>query len=307
MAETPNAAQRPWPGSSWTLNREWLLKAWRTSISSKRASGAASDPPFVRDLVGEKRSLGHGSEQVVYGFPEGTVLARFVIKESLQAIPWKGALLSRLIMRNGRLKNLLTWREIAAIKQSDNNIIRAILGEYVLPSSYVHGYASDRSGKVTNYCVQERVWGDDFATAVRKSRGALLLDQEVRTKLLDIVWGSKRVVLELGGPPDFYGGRNVLVLHDKRIVLNDTGFPSFTAAIAAAEDVPISVRLYCILMIQCHLRFVIDLERSLCPTEYEVAALSARFGASAAAFTAAVTCTNDRKRQLVRRLFICKA
>lgn len=38
------------------------------------------------------------------------------------------------------------------------------------------------------------------------------------------------------GVANFYRGENVLISHDKRVVLNDTGFPSFLAAGAAAHQ-----------------------------------------------------------------------
>ena len=196
----------------------------------------------------------------------------------------------------------MTWREIAVIKKHDNDATVAVLGQYVLPAFYVHGYASDGSGRVANYCVQERIEGIDLRRRMRRGGGAVLADPGLRRKLLEITWGTRRIAVDLGGPPDFYGGRNILISRDGRVVLNDTGFPTSLARVSVAGDIPVLIRLYFVAMIDFHLRFVSDLTRLLSPSVEEAEAMSERFDVSDQAFSELVFDVKNRKRNLLRLL-----
>src|SRR6266851_4749380 len=128
------------------ITKQRLAQASRVSMPRQRY-GCFSWPPFEPTIFATRYRLGAGAEQIVFGFPLHCSFRDIVIKEARRALPWRGALLSRLLMPDGGLSNLLTWRDIASIKERDNKVILELLGSLVLPSSYVHGCASDRSGR----------------------------------------------------------------------------------------------------------------------------------------------------------------
>jgi len=205
-------------------------------------------------------------------------------------------------MPEGGLSNLLTWRDIAGIKERDNKVILELLGSLVLPSSYVHGCASDRSGRRTNYCIQQRVTGKSLYAIIRDDPVAVTTSPRLRRDLLKIAWGTRRIVVELGATPDFHEGRNILFTEEQRPVLNDTGFPSFLANVSEASGLPLLIRFYCSAIVDFHLDFILRLESALHPTSREIAELSARFQVSDNAYEARVANIRRRKAELKHRI-----
>jgi len=246
--------------------------------------------------------IGSGAEQVVYGFPQHTAFKDIVIKEAKMRLPWRAALLSRLLVGSGELSNLLTWREVGIVKRMDNVAIVDILGGYALPAFYIHGYASDGHGMPTNYCVQERIKGKSLLEVTRERPHLILQNSEVRSSLLKIAWGSKLVTIQLGAPPDFHGGRNIMLTVDNRVVLIDTGFPSFLARVASSVDLPLLVRYYCVAIIEYYLKYIIHLEHILSPTLREERALAERFRVSTHDFQSAMLNITRMRHELQNRI-----
>lgn len=285
-----------------TFNREWVIRTAKLNRLKYPGRDTERHPPFNPYDFSVKYQLGAGAEQMVYAFPSYSKYRHIVIKESRKSLPARVTSLSRILVPNGSLGRILNWREIAQIKFYDNRIISGIMGQYALPSTYVHGYASDGSGNRVNYCIQRKVTTHSLSAVLQDDPEAINLRPELRNDLLKIVWGSRKVLLELGATPDFYNGQNILFTEGQRPVLNDTGFPSLLANMSAATDLPIPIRLYCISIIDFHLNFLLSLERRLHATSEEISCLSSDFRVSPRAYTEQVISIKRARKELEHRV-----
>lgn len=262
---------------------EWLHSAPERNRASRGIPGK-SHPPFPKEIFDKRQYLGEGDEQVVYGFPHDSKFSGIVIKESKQHIPKVPALLVRVVAGESKfIETFNSWQETAGIKQKELKVMSDIFGPYMLPTSYIHGYASDESGRTANYCVQQRIEGKDVSTYMQEHK-SVRANPKIREQLLDIVWASKKAFIELGATPDFDKGRNMFVTNNEEVMLNDPSIFVFLSELANNNDMPFIARRFIARRISNEVKYIKGLERELDPTPEESLSRDIAFSVAEPAF-----------------------
>jgi hypothetical protein len=263
---------------------EWLSSAPERNLANSGIPGK-SHPPFQKEIFEKRQYLGEGDEQVVYGFPQDSKFSGIVIKESKQHIPKVPTLLVRAVAGESKfIETFNSWQETAGVKQQELTVMSEIFGPYMLPTRYIHGYASDESGRTANYCVQQRIEGRDFSTYMMEDRKSVHENPKIREQLLDIVWASKKAFIELGATPDFDKGQNMYVTNNEKIVLNDPSIFVFLSELANNNDMPFIARRFIAKRISNEVKYIKSLERELQPTSEESNSRDKAFFVSESAF-----------------------
>ncbi len=219
-----------------------------------------------------QRVIGEGVEQIAYLVTKGQ--DTFVLKETKPTLPLRYKILAWLGIGIG-YDNFLTWIEISEIRQRDYSFLRDLLPENILETEFSHCYSLMDPDKQTNVAIQKLVLGREMQELSRTELQALFEYESFRAQMLEIIWTIKRTYIEFGATPDFHLG-NIIVTQDRLLII-DTGLPSFFGGIAHSNCVPLIKKWVLEDMGLNQLKEIEEIESILEPTSEEIARLNEKY------------------------------